>query len=157
MFDFILKTPIGHLGIQCKNEKVSAICFLEKSIVPLPSAKQSKNVRKIAKKIEDFFDTPVCLKDIEVLLEGTPFQKKVWQAIRQIPLGQKKTYGELAKKLNTSARAVGMACRTNPVPLIIPCHRVVGASGIGGFSGFVQGSMVAIKEWLLDHERTVSL
>lgn len=59
----------------------------------------------------------------------------------------------LAKELRTSARAVGGACRANPVPLVIPCHRVVAAGGLGGFAGFLEGSMLAIKGWLLEHEQ----
>jgi methylated-DNA-[protein]-cysteine S-methyltransferase len=152
MFDLILSTPIGHLGIQCDNAKLKAIRFLEQSVVPIPSAKQSINVRKIASTIEAFFHEPTCLKNVAVSLKGTPFQKRVWQALRHIPLGQTRTYGELAKKLNTSARAIGMACRTNPVPLVIPCHRVVAINGIGGFCGFTQGTKISIKEWLLAHE-----
>lgn len=152
MFDVILTTPIGQLGLACDSAKLKTIRFLEHSIVPLPCAKQTKDVRKIASIIEAFFREPICLKDLAVSLQGTPFQIKVWQALRRIPLGQTRTYGELAKKLNTSARAIGMACRTNPVPLVIPCHRVVAANSIGGFCGFTEGSKITIKEWLLAHE-----
>jgi methylated-DNA-[protein]-cysteine S-methyltransferase len=62
------------------------------------------------------------------------------------------TYGELARQLNTSARAVGNACRANPIPLVIPCHRVVSKSDIGGFSGSRNGAPVKSKTWLLGHE-----
>ncbi|MBS0286084.1 MAG: methylated-DNA--[protein]-cysteine S-methyltransferase [Proteobacteria bacterium] len=152
MYNVILKTPIGPLGLVYENAKLKGVQFLEQRIVPLPTAKLPTNVRKIANKIESYFQTPLCLKDLEVSLEGTAFQKKVWQALRQIPLGQTRTYGELANKLNTSARAIGMACRTNPLPLVVPCHRVVAANGIGGFCGFTQGNKISIKEWLLAHE-----
>jgi len=90
--------------------------------------------------------------DVELNTKGTPFQKKVWQALQKIPAGQVMTYGELARQLNTSARAVGNACRANPIPLVIPCHRVVAKSGLGGFSGSKDGAPVKIKAWLLAHE-----
>lgn len=90
--------------------------------------------------------------DVELQTKGTPFQKKVWQALRQIPAGQVMTYGELAQQLNTSPRAVGNACRANPIPLVIPCHRVVAKSGMGGFAGSQDGLPLKIKTWLLDHE-----
>jgi len=81
---------------------------------------------------------------------GTEFQKKVWTEIAKIPYGQTRTYGELARAIGSpgSARAVGSACGANPVALIIPCHRVVGASGLGGFAGGVD-----IKEKLLELEK----
>ena len=65
------------------------------------------------------------------------------------------TYGEMAKKLDSSPRAVGNACRANPLPIIIPCHRVVSQSGIGGYGGHTEGEVLAIKEWLLHHEGVI--
>ena len=84
------------------------------------------------------------------LTQGTPFQKKVWSLIEEIPFGETRTYGTLAKQLGNSnlARAVGNACNRNPVALLIPCHRVVGKNSLGGFAG---GS--EIKEQLLKLER----
>ena len=90
---------------------------------------------------------------------GTEFQQKVWQALIDIPAGEVKTYGALAKELNSSARAVGNACRRNFFPVIVPCHRVVSASGIGGYAGDTldkqQGEInfLQIKQWLLAHEK----
>ena len=67
---------------------------------------------------------------------GTPFQRRVWDAIQDIPAGESRTYGELARKMVTAARAIGQACGANPIALIIPCHRVVGSLGsLGGFMG----------------------
>ena len=63
------------------------------------------------------------------------------------------TYGELAQQLGTSARAIGQACRTNPVPIIVPCHRVIAANHAGGYAGHTSGKLLAIKKYLLDHEK----
>ncbi len=156
MFDVVLKTAIGNLGLQFSEDKLSRLHYLEQSIVPLPFAKYSNNVRKIASRIEAYFHEPACLKDLEVSLIGTPFQKKVWRALREIPLGQTLTYGDLAKRLKTSARAVGMGCRSNPIALVVPCHRIVAANNVGGFCGQTQGSKITIKEWLLAHESPAS-
>jgi methylated-DNA-[protein]-cysteine S-methyltransferase len=67
--------------------------------------------------------------------------------------GKPQSYGHLADKLGSSARAVGNACRRNPIPVVIPCHRVVARSGIGGFAGQTRGDMIDYKNWLLEHER----
>ncbi len=89
---------------------------------------------------------------------GTPHARKVWQALCQIPVGETRTYGEIARDIGSSPRAVGQACRANPWPLFIPCHRAVPASGTrggtGGYAGQRQGPLADIKGLLLDHERT---
>ena len=89
---------------------------------------------------------------IPVQLNGTDFQQRVWQALCEIPAGSTVSYGELAEKLHSSPRAIGNACRANPVPIIIPCHRVVAKNGIGGYVGKTSGRQLAIKRWLLEHE-----
>jgi methylated-DNA-[protein]-cysteine S-methyltransferase len=83
---------------------------------------------------------------------GTPFQHRVWQALQRIPPGETRRYGELARELGSSARAVANACRANPLPILIPCHRAVAASGPGGYMGEVDGPALEIKRWLLHHE-----
>jgi methylated-DNA-[protein]-cysteine S-methyltransferase len=85
-------------------------------------------------------------------LHGTSFQQRVWRALMAIPVGQVRSYGELARELRTSARAIANACRANPIAIIVPCHRVVGAHGLGGYMGALSGEPLAIKEWLLRHE-----
>jgi methylated-DNA-[protein]-cysteine S-methyltransferase len=83
---------------------------------------------------------------------GTPFQCRVWQALRDIPPGTTRTYGELARDLGTSPRAIGGACRANPCLIAVPCHRVVARDGLGGFAGERGGKRLAVKRWLLRHE-----
>ncbi len=91
-------------------------------------------------------------RELPLAPTGTPFQQRVWRALREIAPGQRLTYGELAARLGTSARAVGNACRANPLPLLVPCHRVVAANGLGGFAGEREGTRLEIKRWLLEHE-----
>ena len=83
---------------------------------------------------------------------GTEFQQRVWAVLRQIPVGSVRTYGDIAAELSTSPRAVGNACRANPVPLFIPCHRVVAKTGMGGFAGQTNGAYLSLKDALLRHE-----
>lgn len=85
-------------------------------------------------------------------LPGTPFQQAVWAFLSTIPLGETRSYGEVAHALASSPRAVGQACRRNPLPILIPCHRVVARSGMGGYSGATEGPEMQRKEWLLHHE-----
>lgn len=88
--------------------------------------------------------------------QGTPFQKKVWAALRGIPNGETRSYGALAQQLGTGARAVANACRHNPVPIVVPCHRVVARNGLGGFSGQMTGAAVQRKAWMLRHEGAIA-
>lgn len=92
----------------------------------------------------------------DITRQGTAFQQRVWRCLQSIPMGETRTYGQLAKELNSSARAVGNACRANPFLLVVPCHRVVKQSGLGGFAGKLDGEAVEIKQWLLDHEKCQS-
>lgn len=83
---------------------------------------------------------------------GTEFQKDVWNALLEIPYGEVRTYKQVAEQLGSSPRAVGNACRKNPIVILIPCHRVISVSGIGGYAGETGGDEIKIKRWLLQHE-----
>jgi methylated-DNA-[protein]-cysteine S-methyltransferase len=85
-------------------------------------------------------------------LRGTAYQRRVWEALVALPAGTTRTYGGLATFLDSGARAVAAACRANPLPLIIPCHRIVGSHGLGGYCGSTSGPWLAVKRWLLRHE-----
>ncbi len=91
--------------------------------------------------------------DLPLKPSGTEFQQGVWQQLQQIPVGTVLTYGQVAKALGSVARAVGGACRANPIPFFVPCHRVVAAQGLGGFSGETDGKNIALKRALLAHEK----
>ncbi len=89
---------------------------------------------------------------IKLLKQGSDFRNKVWAELCRIPFGETITYSALARRIGSAARAVGNACRDNPFPLIIPCHRVVSVSGMGGYSGQTEGDFMAIKSKLLTFE-----
>jgi methylated-DNA-[protein]-cysteine S-methyltransferase len=87
-----------------------------------------------------------------LLKQGSTYRNQVWTALCDIPFGATISYSALAKKINSSARAVGNACRDNPFPLLIPCHRVISVSGIGGYCGRIDGNLMTIKHKLLEFE-----
>ncbi|MGR9086536.1 MAG: methylated-DNA--[protein]-cysteine S-methyltransferase, partial [Gammaproteobacteria bacterium] len=94
-------------------------------------------------------ETPVFVK---LLRQGSAFRNRVWLELCRIPVAETISYSVLAAKLNSSARAVGNACRDNPYPLIIPCHRVVSVNGPGGYCGQTRGRFMTIKSRLLQFE-----
>ena len=103
--------------------------------------------------IQSYLEDPAFEFDLPLKLSGTRHRLAVWEAMQRIPAGATRTYGDLARDLGSSARAVGGACGANPVPLVVPCHRVVAAGGLGGFMGAKRdGFELAIKRWLLEHE-----
>ncbi len=107
----------------------------------------------VAKAIHEYFSDPATSLDvIPVAVNGTAFQQRVWHSLTRIPVGQTRSYAELARMLCTSPRAIGNACRANPVPVVVPCHRVVGIKGMGGYAGQSSGLLLDFKAFLLRHE-----
>jgi methylated-DNA-[protein]-cysteine S-methyltransferase len=150
-FDAVIAAPFGRVGFILEGDAVTDISFLKKN-TPL-SPPSTAQARKVARVLRSYFGNPRYSFRLPLKLDGTPFQQCVWRALQRIPAGKTLSYGVLAEKLDTSARAVGNACRANPVPIVIPCHRVVAASGIGGFMGKRTGASLDLKQWLLAHER----
>jgi methylated-DNA-[protein]-cysteine S-methyltransferase len=105
-----------------------------------------------AEQLMGYLENPDSGFDLPLLIEGTEFQKQLWNALCEIPRGKTLTYGELAKRLGAQARAIGQACGDNRLPIVIPCHRVVAANGIGGFAHRTHGYLIEAKRWLLMHE-----
>jgi len=147
----VIQTPFTTMELSFESGILLSVDFFSQKKLSLPESDEAKIA---CQQVRDYCSKQLAHLefDIELNTKGTPFQKKVWQALQKIPAGQVMTYGELARQLNTSARAVGNACRANPIPLVIPCHRVVAKSGLGGFSGSKDGAPVKIKAWLLAHE-----
>ena len=101
------------------------------------------------KQIQDYLDNPTISVTVNLQKQGSSFRNKVWAEICKIPVGQVLSYSELASKVGSGARAVANACRDNPFPGIIPCHRVVAISGLGGYMGETSGKFLEIKKKLL--------
>jgi methylated-DNA-[protein]-cysteine S-methyltransferase len=110
------------------------------------------SLREAAEQMLRYLEEPEFDLVLPIRLQGTTFQQRIWQALREIPAGSRLTYGSLAKRLETGPRAVASACKSNRFPILIPCHRVVSANGMGGYCGETEGPMLEIKRWLLSHE-----
>jgi len=152
-YDAVISTPFGGLGIKLQDSKLNEVEFIYH---PVQETVNSTYAKSIATQFKEYFLDPRRSFDCKLEIQGTEFQQRVWESLRKIPLGQVRTYGDLAKELNSSARAVGNACRRNPVPLVVPCHRVVAKNGLGGFAGFTAGQTVNAKQWLLNFEAKYS-
>src|SRR5437762_13105095 len=108
---------------------------------------------RACRQIERYLADPQFRFSLPLAPAGTLFRRRVWDTLAEIPVGESRTYGELARALHTAPRAIGGACGANPIALVIPCHRVVGTHGsLGGFMGVTEGDPIAIKRWLLTHE-----
>ncbi len=150
-YQAILVAPFGRLGIRCTDDALLGIDFLPTGSGTLPPC--NGLAKKVGTQLESYLADAAFDFDLPLRLEGTEHQYKVWQAMRAIPCGQTLTYGELAGRIGSSAQAVGQACGNNPIPIIIPCHRVVGKAGLGGFMHRGDKTALDIKRWLLSHER----
>lgn len=149
-YDAVIAAPFGRLGVTLKDGRLADIDFLDRKIplrVPTGTA-----ARHVCGALRAYLKRPRKFR-LPLTTDGTDFQKRVWRAMQRIPAGKVLSYGELARTLKTGPRAVGNACRANPIPIVIPCHRVVAASGKGGFMGKTGGRALVIKDWLLTHER----
>jgi methylated-DNA-[protein]-cysteine S-methyltransferase len=146
-----LKTPFAVLGIRTAGGAVTGIEYLpsgERAQAPVNAI-----AARACRQLERYFADPQFRFTLPLAPAGSPFRRRVWDALSAIPVGESRTYGELARRLHTAPRAVGGACGANPIALVIPCHRVVGSQGsLGGFMGVTDGDPIAIKRWLLEHE-----
>lgn len=148
--DAIIRSPIGYIGIVTEGDAVTGIRLnIEAGRERIPREGVAADA---ARALKEYFHSGNWPDRIPLHEKGTPFQKRVWALLRSIRPGEALTYGEVAQRLHSGPRAVGQACRANPCPLLTPCHRVVAASGTGGFSGAVDGGWPRMKAWLLRHE-----
>jgi methylated-DNA-[protein]-cysteine S-methyltransferase len=155
VFDALIESPVGTLGINITDNCLSGIEFLGKLETRTEQSGQSNaSIKQVRAALKEYFAAADSIVNIKIDLQGTDYQQRVWAALRSIPAGQTCTYGDVARQIGSSPRAVGNACRRNPVPIFVPCHRVVSANGSGGFMGSTSGQPLVIKHWLLEHERT---
>lgn len=152
LFSAIICAPFGFVGIRTEAENVSELVYLPPRFAE--KAPTSKLAEKAAKQIDRYITQPDFCFNLPLKKVGTDFQQRVWNAISSIPRGEVRTYGQIAKHIKSAPRAVGQACGANWYPLVIPCHRVTAAGGLGGFAHHDDetGFYVGIKRWLLTHE-----
>lgn len=149
-----LSTPYVTFGIRCSDRALTEIVFLPAaSASVLPSTAFAATA---CQALERYLADPRALPELPLMISGTPFQRRVWQEIRRIPVGETITYAELAGRVGSGARAVANACGANSLPIFIPCHRVVAAHGVGGFMRGHKMPALDLKRWLLSHERSAS-
>ena len=146
-----LDSPAGPLILrECHNAITRLHWMGPSSNSHAPKAGEgSPLLAEAARQLEAYFAGERREFDLPLAPAGSAFHKDVWRLMFAIPFGQTATYGDLARQLKSAAQPVGSACGANPIAILIPCHRVVGASGLGGFSG---GVGVESKRVLLHHE-----
>lgn len=157
-----IASPFGALLLRASNDAITRLTWLmdvdkatEENLrvkTPLEGANSpgQKLLAEAIQQLEAYFDGSLRAFSLPLAPAGTAFQQRVWHEMAKIPFGETMTYGQLAAKSESVARAVGGACGANPIPIIIPCHRVLGGGGkLGGFSG---GLGPDSKRALLEHE-----
>lgn len=150
----VIATPFGRIGLRAEGDHLSQVDFLVASAEIIPATHPL--LREAERQIAAYFKEPQFVFDLPYELNGTPHQLKVWQAIAAIPSGEVVSYAAIAKQIASAPRAIGGACGRNPIPVVIPCHRVVAAKGLGGFNANRNGlDWLPIKRWLLQHEGVV--
>ena len=149
-YDYILPSPIGMLGLNVSAKGIQCLSYINSKHQPI-IPKQGL-AAKVHKQINEYFQLTRTQFDLPIDVTGTEFQEKVWRQVDKIAYGESLTYGEIAKAIHSGPRAVGNACRKNPIPIIIPCHRVVKKTGMGGYCGSLAGKEIQQKDWLLRHE-----
>jgi methylated-DNA-[protein]-cysteine S-methyltransferase len=150
VFQAKLATPFAVLGIRVVGERLTGIEYLPVGVATL--APLTPLAERVCRQLERYLDDPQYRFDLPFDYVGTPFQCRVWQAISEIKPGSTMAYIDIARQLRTAPRPVGGACGANRLPILIPCHRVVAAHGLGGFMNARAGVPLDIKQWLLQHE-----
>ena len=147
-------SPVGRLAIEADHDAVTGVRWAS-SGEPTCGGATSPVLKEAARQLDRYFAKKLERFDLPLAAHGTDFQKRVWLAMRDIPYGETATYGGLAMALGSGPRPIGMACGRNPIPIIQPCHRVLGSGGReGGFSG---GKGLPTKRQLLALEGVVLL
>ena len=142
--------PFAVLGVRATTARLLGIDYLPRGAAPL--APLNEMAENTCAQIERYLDDPGYRFRLAFEYEGTAFQCRVWREIQAIPAGGVLTYSDIARRLGTAARPVGGACGANRIPIVIPCHRVLAAHGLGGFMHARAGPPLEIKRWLLRHE-----
>lgn len=143
-----LKTELGPVTIEARDGAITALHWRE-------GRRDASDLLDAAEaQLAGYFAGTRRAFDLPMAPGGTDLTRRVCAVMRAIPFGETRTYGDLARELGAPAQAIGQACGANPIPVLIPCHRILGASGLGGFSA--RGG-VESKVWLLRHEGAAGL
>jgi methylated-DNA-[protein]-cysteine S-methyltransferase len=146
----VMAAPFGAVLLRAEGGMLAGIDLLPE---PRPPVKpQMPELQEAQRQLQCYFDDPAWPFSLPLPVQGTLFQQRVWNALRAIPKGQVRRYGDLSRELGSAPRAVAGACKANGFPLIVPCHRVVSGAGLGGYCGRSEGPYLEIKRWLLRHE-----
>lgn len=144
-------SPFAVLGIILEEDWLTDIEYLPLNTRLL--APKTALAVEVCKQLNAYLTEPGFKFDLNLHIDGTTHQRRVWNAIQDIPSGKTTSYAEIAKQLHSAPRAVGRACGANRLPIIIPCHRVIAKNGgLGGFMNASEGNPLQIKKWLLQHE-----
>ena len=143
-----MASPIGDLALVETDGQITALKWGKSG------ADKSPLLIEAQAQLEAYFAGSLTQFDLPMAPAGSELQRSVCAAMCQIPLGETRTYGDLAQQLGKPAQAIGQACGGNPIPILIPCHRILAANGLGGFSG---GIGIETKVWLLRHEGAAGL
>jgi len=149
-----LEGPFAVIGIRTRGERLTEIEYLPLGAATLEPVDAFS--REVCRQLNAYFDDSGFRLDLPFEWQGTGYQHRVWEAVRAIPLGATRSYLDVAHQIGSAPRPVGTACGANRIPLLIPCHRVVGSSGLGGFMHSRGGKPLEIKRWLLRHEGAVA-
>lgn len=150
MYDVTVEFPKFKVGVATRDGIVTELKYLPLSFASISS--KNELARRAAQQLEAYRRDANSKFDLPVVVEGSELQKSVWKAMCAIPRGKTRTYGDVARELGTDPREVGQSCGDNRLPLVIPCHRIVAADGIGGFGHATSGYLLEAKRWLLMHE-----
>jgi len=149
----VVDSPVGHLKIEGDDRSITGIWLNAKGAVT--PGRAAGALAELERQLEAYFSGALKTFDLPLAPKGTPFQIDVWSALQTIPYGATCSYSDIARQIGRAdaVRAVGAANGQNPIPIVIPCHRVIGANG--SLTGF--GGGLPMKKWLLAHESGGSL
>lgn len=148
---FLYDTQIGKIGIVDNGNSIVELYFVKDLGAEVPTIKETPLIKEVARQLQEYFVGHRKEFNLPLDPKGTQFQKDVWKALETIPYGQTRSYKEIAEQVGSpkAYRAVGMSNNKNPISIIIPCHRVIGANGkMVGYGGGLD-----IKEYLLNLEK----
>ena len=150
MAELSLSTPVGDLTVTSENSAITRVEWRRGTVFEshVPELEEAR------RQLEAYFEGTLTVFDLPLLVAGSQTQQDVCAVMYDIQFGDTVTYGDIARTLGLPAQVIGAACGGNPIPVVIPCHRVLGATSLGGFSG---GVGIDTKVWLLRHEGAAEL